>query len=116
MAEWDFIQREIEGLSRLLAKTVFGKSSSISLVTDDGVISSKDFLKFTLFDMLAKGEINEAENLLHTKMEEEPCSEYFAAGIEFYSELNKISDFELEECDFSREEIADGVEALRMLL
>ena len=38
--------------------------------------------------------------------------EYMRLAIDFYSKLNDLSDDELEACDFSREEIDDGLQVV----
>lgn len=61
-----------------------------------------------LCNMADRGEINEAENILYEELDEKNL-EYLKMAVLFYEHLNKMSNDFLEKCDYSRQEIADGM-------
>lgn len=48
-------------------------------------------------------------------MKKPPTAEYLKVAIDFYSELNKLSDAYLTDCGFDRGEILDGLKAINMI-
>lgn len=114
MYQNDYILREIEGLTRFLGKILFHKQQETEEIIDEqNLVSGTGLFRHTLFRMLSEGEVNEAENLLHERLEAEPRREYLQLALDFYAELGKWSEEELIRCGFSREEIRDGLDAVR---
>lgn len=113
MFQNDYIMRQIETFVRVLARVLLDKDdedlhtfSIIDKMSDDA-----DPLLVKLSDLTAKGEINAAEDMLFEEIEKgDPKIIETALG--FYKSLNDLSDEELESCDFSREEITDGVKEI----
>jgi len=60
--------------------------------------------------MCAAGKINEAENMLFDKLEQHPEPDYFYIALDFYKELSTYPEQKLIDCDFSKQEIAAGME------
>lgn len=77
--------------------------------------SQSDFLGYRIGRLLLDRKINEAENLLFDEIERDPQPAYLAVGVHFYEDLQELTDAELEAADFSRAEIAEGLEALKRL-
>lgn len=116
MAYYDFIHREIEGISRVLATVLFQKGPAMETIIDEhGVLSGDDYLLYILTRLLGEGKINEAENILHEALEYHPTPETLYAAMVFYKKLNDLSDEALAASDFSREEIAEGLADARRL-
>lgn len=114
----DYIMRQIEGLSRMLARVIFSRemeSEEIHL-DEDGSLSGADVLAYRLKKLLHERKINEAENLLFETLEASPLPVYGQTALDFYRELSALSDEELAACDFSREEIADGLREVSRLI
>ena len=61
-----------------------------------------------LISMIDGGQINEAENLLLDGLEPDSRA-YFELALMFYEKLNGKTDEFLEEHDYSREEVTDGI-------
>jgi len=61
-----------------------------------------------LRDLTEKCKINEAENLLFEMLDSDN-NDHFVLAIDFYKRLNSLSDNDLEQADFSREEIIKGL-------
>lgn len=114
MSQFDFIEREIQGLSRFLAKILMQKDiASGELIDENGNVASEKFLKYKLFKLVSDKKINEAENLLFKWIGENPKPEYLSVAVEFYEKLNHLSDDALSESNFSREEITEGLSSVK---
>lgn len=114
MFQSDYIMREIEGLTRMLAKTIFHKDLNTREIIDEQLsVSGTDLLLQALLRMVSEGRVNDAENLLHEHLAREPRPEYLAVAVRFYAHLDGMSDEELARCDFSRGEIAQGLADVR---
>lgn len=107
----DYILRQIELLGkgvRVLAgveEAGYGEE----LIAENGEVSGELFLLYRLRQLLAENRINEAEDLLFENLERQPTDAYAAVAAEFYAEVQKLSDAQLEQAGFSREEIAQGL-------
>ena len=108
MYEQDYIMRLIKEMVRAILKLLFNidtESPSSELLKDAEEKQTLD----SLLDMIDEGRINEAENSLYDSIENLDKS-----GLEisllFYSYLNDKSDEFLEEHDFNREEVKQGLE------
>lgn len=107
---FDFIEREITGLTRFLAKIIMNQSvATEELLDENNAVSSEKFLKYTLFKLISEGKINEAEDILFEWINENPKLEYLSVAVEFYEKLNSMGDAALKDASFSREEIAEGL-------
>lgn len=114
----DYIMRQIEGLSRMLAVsslTGIWKAKSCTWTRTERYPGS-DVLAYRLKKLLHKRRINEAENLLFETLEASPLPSYGRTALDFYREISTLSDEELAAADFSREEIADGLREVQRLL
>lgn len=117
MFENDYILKQIEMSTNFLAKLIFGKESPEYKLQYDEIANAKpiDLLCLTLRRMIDEGEINEAENLLYENIEREARAEYLEIAIDFYDRLSKLSADRLDECDFSRAEIFEGLENVKRI-
>lgn len=117
MFENDYILKQIEMSTKFLAKLIFGKESPEYKLQYDEIANAKpiDLLCLTLRRMIDEGEINEAENLLYDNIEREARAEYLEIAIDFYDRLSKLSADRLDECDFSRAEIFEGLENVKRI-
>ena len=107
MFEQDYIMRLIKEMVRAILKLLF------NIDTDS---PSTDLLKETedkampesLMNMIDDGRIDEAENKIY-EITEERDKKNLEIAILFYSYLNDKSDAFLEEHNFSREEVMQGL-------
>ncbi len=114
MFQDDYILRQIDMLSRFLGKVVFDKDLEfVSLLDEEGGNIGDDLFAYRLRKLLSERKINEGENLLFETVEAEPSEQNLKTALEFYEELKKMSDKELEACDFSYQEILEGLRALQ---
>ena len=109
MFEDDYIMRQVEITAAILSKIVFGKTLlSFKLPEEPDTYTGADRLYLTLLDLLAGGQINQAENLLFDQADVDDLR-YLEVAIDFYLRLNRYDDEKLEELRYSREEINDGL-------
>lgn len=107
----DYVMRMIRDLARVLARVILGKDDINYTLPEDEEFTVIDNLYKKLITMADSGQINEAENLLLEELEDQ-SSEYFEMAASFYLHLNEFDDEFLEEHQFSREEINEGIERL----
>ena len=108
MYEQDYIMRLIKEMVRSILKLLFNidtESPSSELLED---AEEKQTLE-SLLDMIDEGRINEAENSLYDSIENLDKSGLEIALL-FYSYLNDKTDEFLEEHDFNRDEVKQGLE------
>lgn len=110
MVEQDYIMRIIHEVIRTFLKLVFHideeKQEEVQFADSEMAGSFE-----TLCAMADRGEINEAENILYEEIEEGNL-EYLKMAVLFYEHLNKMSNEYLEKCDYSRQEVADGMKQM----
>jgi len=110
----DWLSGQIDLLARGLGAILFGKSAAQEMVNEDedsgGLTISEDILLLHMLQKyLSEGKINEAENLLFSSVEENSSMNKLKIALNFYSQLDEMSDSYLSENDFSRQEIYDGL-------
>ena len=104
----DWMMRQIQMLAQVLAKILFGKETTDYIIEDEQNLNGTDLLYKAISELLSKGDIGGAEDLLFEALEN-GGKENLEVAIDFYTKLNKMSDSELEAGNFSREEVEDGL-------
>ena len=102
--------RQIETFIRVLAKVLLGKEQDdiYSFELIDETRSDSDPLMIKLDEMIKSGDICGAEDMLFEELERGDIRTVETA-LRFYRTLSEMSDDELEEKGFSREEISQGI-------
>lgn len=111
MFQQDYVMRMIRDIIRFLAKVLLNKDTISYEIINDENYSKTDHLHKQLVDLIEKGQINEAENLLFDKLDA-TNKNYILLALDFYERLNNLSDDFLEKNDFSREEIEQGLKEI----
>ncbi|MDY6064922.1 MAG: DUF6483 family protein [Finegoldia sp.] len=110
----DWLLSQINVLVKFLAGIFANKKISEDMEEDS--IYKQDSFNFErlLESLIAEGRINEAEDLLFDRLEN---LNYIDANlaVRFYEKLNLLPDEKLEEADYSREEILQGLRDLSKL-
>jgi len=114
MIKEDYLMRQIEIIARTLAKLLFDKDSADYEIKDYSVLTDTDKFHSRLCQLINDRNLNEAENLLFEKIEDEleenpDGREYLQIAIDFYARLNSLSSRILDDCGFEREEIDEGI-------
>ena len=104
--EKDYYMRIVHELVRMLIRLVFNKDIDRD-EEEAGPLEVLEKYK-KLISMIDDGQINEAENLLLDGLEADSRA-YFEPTLMFYEKLNGKTDEFLEEHDYSREEVTDGI-------
>ncbi|MCM1174581.1 MAG: DUF6483 family protein [Blautia sp.] len=107
MFEQDYVMRLIREMVRAILKLLF----HINTESPSAELPEKSEQKETLnelLDMVDKGRINEAENLIY-EITEETDKNNLELALLFYSYLNDKNDNFLEDNNFSRDEIKQGL-------
>ena len=104
--EKDYYMRIVHELVRMLIRLVFNKDIDRD---EEEAVPLEVMEKYKkLISMIDDGQINEAENLLLDGLEPDSRA-YFELALMFYEKLNGKTDEFLEEHDYSREEVTDGI-------
>lgn len=112
----DYIMRMIEDLSTFLANVVFQKdAAAVEMFNEQGNISASNLLHLQLLAMIGEGQLNEAENLLFEKIEAHPNQAYLQVALDFYVNLDNLSDAALTRAGFPRTEIVEGLADIKKL-
>ena len=107
MYEQDYIIRLIREMIRAVLKLIFridAESLTEEMLEDSEVKAALD----GLLDMVDEGKINEAENVVY-EITEDGGYENLETALLFYSYLNEKPDEFLEENNFSRDEVKEGL-------
>ena len=107
----DFVMRQIRDMVRILAKIVLGRDTIEYEDNEDMKFSAMSHIYTDLIRMVDEGKINEAENFLFDEINKDE-NKSFEMALRFYDYLNSLSDVYLEENNYSREEVKEGVQNL----
>lgn len=109
--EKDYIMRIIKEMVRVLFSLMLGKKYvAVEMERDNGYeVSGRKLAE--LLEMIDRGEINKAENLLLESLDYSDKNSIATAAM-FYQYLSEKEEKFLIEHDFSREEVLDGINRL----
>ena len=108
MYQQDYLMKMINNLIKFLAKIFFDKNTSTYELSENEEYGGSDDLHKELLVLISGGKINEAENLLFEKINPKD-NRHMMVAIDFYQRLNKFDNEFLEENNFSRKEIEEGL-------
>ncbi|ENK0838680.1 hypothetical protein AB2Z22_002033 [Clostridium botulinum] len=100
------IKKSIDDLGKLFGKTILENDKNI----DTEKIGSTDLFKIILNKLFYEGNYDKAEDLIFEELEKNDSPEIYEIAVEFYNALLKKSDEELNESNFSRDEIYQGLD------
>ena len=104
----DWILRQIQMIADMIAHAVFGTSAIAYMSENEAAPTETDQLYLKLDMLIAQKRIGEAEDCLLDSMEA-GNRKHLELAMDFYQKLNRLSDEELAEANFPRQEIMDGV-------
>ena len=108
----DWLMRQIEAITAALIYLLFEQKEHVAQISLEEHTSSDENSLYRLLRTLTdQGKVCEAENELYEAMDMDH-PEVLEAGIRFYADLNRFSDSELENCNFSRDEVSSGLQEL----
>jgi len=107
MVEQDYITRLINGNIRTILKLVFhidtNEEENIELENEE---TAQKYIRLT--DLISAGKINEAENKLLEELDYSDIKQ-FEMALKFYAYLNEVDQDFLEECNYTKKEIVQGI-------
>ncbi|APU59639.1 DUF6483 family protein [Clostridium botulinum] len=103
------INKSIDDLGKLFGKTILENDKNI----DTEKIGSTDLFKIILNKLFYEGNYDKAEDLIFEELEKNDSPEVYEIAVEFYNALLKKSDEELNESNFSTEEIYQGLDDIK---
>jgi len=105
--EQDWIVRQVQMLVQFITRTILNKDH-ISYEVGEELTGEVSQLYNRLKELLRTDNICDAEDVLHYNFGE--SEDYLKLAMWFYSEINMMSDEELEAAGFSREEVYQGLQ------
>ncbi len=117
MIKRDFIFEEVEFISKLLYTILFPKHSSGKEfnVNDYKFDTASLELKLRLLDLIKENNFNKAEDLLFESIENDKGQGSLQVAVWFYLQLNNIDEEVLEQNNFSRQEVLEGIREIEKI-
>ncbi len=106
--EQDWVMRQIKLMVVAISRIVFHKDVAMYEIKDETGQTEDDKLHLYLLRLIGEGKAGEAEDLLFQSLSPENTDALLLA-LDFYQRLNALSDEALEQMNFSRQEIYDGL-------
>lgn len=104
----DWLLRSIFTLAQGLSAHV-SKGTRTEIPRPNNEIGDDEMLPEILSEMIQAGKLDEAENLLFRSVENYPLIENYTIGLRFYEQLSALSDEELAQSNWTRDEIKNGL-------
>jgi len=110
----DFLMRQIKSITTAIGEMIFNKPSSGYEVQSEVRQLESDLLYILLCNMVNEKDINGAEDLLFEMLEKDN-NDHLLIATDFYSRLNCMTDHDLQQANFSREEIERGLNEIKKI-
>jgi len=98
----------------MLARLIFLRDDITYEIRDEENFTDTDLLFLRLCTLLDDNKVNEAENLLFEELDTQDQG-HLRLALDFFNRVNNMSDEELEAAEYSRDEIAGGIDDIKML-
>lgn len=115
MMKDDFITEQTEFLSRFLQTILFPEKSEFSIEEYPFIESAAD-LQSELIKFIQDKEFCKAEDLLFDAIEADSGQESLRVALWFYNHLSLLEPKELEEHNFSSDEILEGLQEIEKMV
>jgi len=114
----DWLERQIESLGKAFAGAIFGKEKLEELCEKYEAVLTQETLDEDILERMLKQHIKEgklcaAEDLLFESLNENVTPQKIITGLNFYNGLNELDETYLNQHNFSKQEIEDGIKDLR---
>ena len=111
MFQNDYLMRQIQMMVQFIARMILKRNAEIYRAAPDeyGNFSPEGELYLDLMRKIKQGKINEAENLLFEATEQNPNNAMLEIALDFYRTLGEMPDDFLEENNFSKDEVCQGL-------
>jgi len=108
----DWFMSQIRMAIQAIARLVFGSTDATYELRDESDRTATDMFHLRLCGLLNEHRIDEAETLLFDMIDADN-RDHLLVALDFYRRLNDMDDDELEEGNFSREEIERGLNDIK---
>jgi hypothetical protein len=116
MYENDYFERMIKTVINGLVSIFKNKNSIENSIENDSVILKEDqLLEIMLKKYISEEQINKAEDILFEAIEERKSPRNLELAVSFYETISKWDEKRLNKCNFSKEEIVEGLNEVRSL-
>ncbi len=110
----DYLMRLIEDIVRIIARIFFGKDYKSYQYVDDMMLSKTDLWYRQMTELVDQRRLGEAEDILFDGLDTQN-KDHMAVALDVYMAMNALSDDELDNADFTREEIKDGLKKITQM-
>ena len=107
----DWMLRQVDVLARSLSKLVLKKDSPNYLPTGAEEDAALDALHLRLVELLAAGDVGSGEDLLFQESDWSDLR-YLEVAVDFYTRANALTDQQLDQAGFDRQELQEGLQEL----
>lgn len=107
------IEKLIQELGRSIGKIISNRKEENSEKINIEQMTSIDMFKIIFIKAVHEGDYNKAENLIFDELETNYSDEVYEIAIEFYKSLIGKSNETLNQSNFSREEIYQGLKDIQ---
>lgn len=118
MIRRDHIFEQVEFISKLLYTILFpntNKSKEFN-INDYKFDTASLELKLRLLDLIKENKFNKAEDLLFEAIDNDKGQGSLQVAVWFYLQLNNIDEEILEQNDFSRQEVLEGIQEIEKIV
>lgn len=116
MFENDYFERMIKTVINGLVSIFKNKNSIENSIENDSVILKEDqLLEIMIKKYISEGQINKAEDMLFEAIEDRKSPRNLEIAVFFYETISKWDDEKLMKCNFSKEEIVNGLNEVKSL-
>lgn len=109
------LEKLFKDIGKAGAKVLFNKEEKSSVHVNIGQMDSGDILKVMVNKLIHEGNYNRAEDLLFEEINKNNSEEIYKIALDFYNKLLERTDEELKACDFTKEEIYQGLEDIKKI-
>lgn len=109
----DIIEKLIKDIGKMCAKIFFDKEEKSSEKINIEQMSSTDIFKIIFNKSFHEGNYNKAEDLIFDELERNNSLQVYEVAIEFYNSLLEKSDEQLNQSNFPRKEIYQGLKDIQ---
>lgn len=110
----DWVMRQVDMIARFVSQLIFKKQEVTYQITDINNLTETDETYLELNELIEQKKLCEAEDKLFDNVQF--SDRYVELALDFYQKLNEMSDQQLEEADFGRDEVYDGFIEIMTLL
>lgn len=113
--DYSYVSVQIRTIVKALSMLFFHRDIPVNIIDESGFLSEDNFLLYRLKRLIYDGQINKAEDILFKEISESPSQANLKVAILFYNELNKLDQEYLQNCDFTQDEILEGLNQIKKI-